>query len=137
MQRSYMHCNYRYYLVVPWLTLVYLPFIVLRYEAETRMLEMRRRLVQRGIKADRLQPEYCRQNSGHCYVAENNPRNAPPPTTTEEEEDQVPSSEPESEPEYGAGDDGQTAVAATILARTNLILLCLAVLTLLTCTVRT
>ncbi|MCL4133757.1 UNVERIFIED_CONTAM: hypothetical protein GTU68_037765 [Idotea baltica] len=34
--------------------------------AENRILHHRRRLVQRGLKADRLQPEWCRQNGGHC-----------------------------------------------------------------------
>ncbi|XP_067002657.2 chitooligosaccharidolytic beta-N-acetylglucosaminidase [Anabrus simplex] len=35
-------------------------------EAEHRMLNQRERLVKRGIAADTLQPEWCRQNQGHC-----------------------------------------------------------------------
>jgi len=38
------------------------------YEAETRILEHRRRLVDRGVRADALQPEWCRQNTGQCYI---------------------------------------------------------------------
>lgn len=37
------------------------------YEAETRMINHRHRLVQRGIRAERLQPEWCRLNDGQCY----------------------------------------------------------------------
>lgn len=36
--------------------------------AEHRMLKQRQRLVQRGINADRLEPEWCIQNQGHCYL---------------------------------------------------------------------
>jgi len=36
--------------------------------AETRMIAQRQRLVQRGIHADRLQPEWCHQNEGLCYA---------------------------------------------------------------------
>jgi len=39
------------------------------YEAETRILEHRRRLVDRGVRADALQPEWCRQNTGQCYLS--------------------------------------------------------------------
>ena len=55
------------------------------YAAEHRMLQHRLRLTQRGVRADRLQPEWCRQNGGQCYVAEDNPHAPPPPepTTTE------------------------------------------------------
>ncbi|XP_014613786.1 PREDICTED: chitooligosaccharidolytic beta-N-acetylglucosaminidase [Polistes canadensis] len=35
--------------------------------AEHRILRHRQRLVQRGINADRLEPEWCIQNQGHCY----------------------------------------------------------------------
>ncbi|XP_066992201.2 chitooligosaccharidolytic beta-N-acetylglucosaminidase [Anabrus simplex] len=36
--------------------------------AEHRMLNQRERLVKRGIAADTLQPEWCRQNEGYCYL---------------------------------------------------------------------
>ncbi|KAI4490970.1 hypothetical protein M0802_010546 [Mischocyttarus mexicanus] len=36
--------------------------------AEHRILRHRQRLVQRGINADRLEPEWCIQNQGHCYL---------------------------------------------------------------------
>ncbi|KAK2576761.1 hypothetical protein KPH14_005406 [Odynerus spinipes] len=36
--------------------------------AEHRMLRQRERLVQRGISADRLEPEWCSQNQGYCYL---------------------------------------------------------------------
>ncbi|XP_011505330.1 PREDICTED: chitooligosaccharidolytic beta-N-acetylglucosaminidase [Ceratosolen solmsi marchali] len=36
--------------------------------AEQRMLKHRERLVQRGILADSLEPEWCLQNQGHCYL---------------------------------------------------------------------
>jgi len=38
-------------------------------EAEIRMLQQRQRLVKAGIRADALQPEFCRQNDGWCYKA--------------------------------------------------------------------
>ncbi len=37
------------------------------------MLQHRWRLVHRGVQADKLQPEWCRQNSGQCYVKDDNP----------------------------------------------------------------
>lgn len=43
------------------------------YDAEPRMLAQRARLVQRGVQADRLQPEWCRQNPGMCYSPADNP----------------------------------------------------------------
>jgi len=36
--------------------------------AEIRMINQRQRLVERGISADALQPEWCHQNEGMCYV---------------------------------------------------------------------
>ncbi|KAK8731345.1 hypothetical protein OTU49_007558, partial [Cherax quadricarinatus] len=36
--------------------------------AETRFVHHRQRLVRRGIMAQRVQPEWCRQNEGHCYL---------------------------------------------------------------------
>ncbi len=33
----------------------------------------RLRLVHRGVRAERLQPEWCRQNSGQCYGSADNP----------------------------------------------------------------
>jgi len=36
--------------------------------AEVRMINQRERLVGRGIAADALQPEWCHQNDGLCYV---------------------------------------------------------------------
>ena len=43
------------------------------YDAEPRMLAQRTRLVQRGVKADALQPEWCRQNMGMCYAPSDGP----------------------------------------------------------------
>jgi len=37
-------------------------------EAEIRMLQMRERLVERGIMADALQPEWCLQNPNKCIL---------------------------------------------------------------------
>lgn len=36
--------------------------------AETRFIHHRQRMVQRGIKADRMQPQWCHQNEGYCYL---------------------------------------------------------------------
>ncbi len=35
-------------------------------KAEARLLQHRHRLVQRGVGADAIMPEYCRQNTGWC-----------------------------------------------------------------------
>ena len=52
-------------------------------EAEQRLLEQRRRLaVVRGLDADVVQPEFCRQNDGYCYAASGGggqPANVPLP----------------------------------------------------------
>jgi len=40
-------------------------------QAEIRMINHRNRLVERGIAADALQPEWCNQNEGLCYVKKN------------------------------------------------------------------
>jgi len=40
-------------------------------QAEIRMINHRNRLVERGIEADALQPEWCNQNEGLCYVKKN------------------------------------------------------------------
>ena len=41
-------------------------------DAEHRILEQRRRMsVFRGIHADAIQPEFCRQNDGFCYPLSN------------------------------------------------------------------
>jgi len=37
-------------------------------QAELRMLDQRERLVERGLAADALQPEWCRHNEGLCYL---------------------------------------------------------------------
>ena len=37
-------------------------------EAEYRMVHQRERMVWRGIAADALQPEWCHQNEGLCYL---------------------------------------------------------------------
>ncbi|CAG9578151.1 unnamed protein product [Danaus chrysippus] len=37
-------------------------------EAERRMLNVRERLVRKGIKAESLEPEWCYQNDGYCYA---------------------------------------------------------------------
>ena len=37
-------------------------------EAEIRMVNQRERMVERGVAADALQPEWCHQNEGLCYV---------------------------------------------------------------------
>jgi len=36
--------------------------------AEFRLINQRQRMAQRGIKADRIQPEWCHQNEGLCYL---------------------------------------------------------------------
>jgi hypothetical protein len=43
------------------------------YKAEQRMLQQRWRLTHRGIKADALQPEWCRLNGGQCYWKNDKP----------------------------------------------------------------
>ena len=37
-------------------------------DAEQRFLRHRERLVQQGIYADSVEPEWCSQNQGHCYL---------------------------------------------------------------------
>ena len=37
-------------------------------DAEQRLLRHRERLIQKGINADSLQPEWCLQNQGKCVV---------------------------------------------------------------------
>eukprot|EP00095_Tigriopus_kingsejongensis_P003204 maker-scaffold50_size457468-snap-gene-1.13 protein:Tk03204 transcript:maker-scaffold50_size457468-snap-gene-1.13-mRNA-1 annotation:"chitooligosaccharidolytic beta-n-acetylglucosaminidase" len=46
--------------------------------AEARMLEHRSRLVERGIKADAIQPEFCRQHQGWCFMPRKNMFNSDP-----------------------------------------------------------
>jgi len=41
------------------------------HRAELRMINHRQRLVQRGVRADRLQPQWCHQNQGLCYFDKN------------------------------------------------------------------
>nr|XP_027219274.1 chitooligosaccharidolytic beta-N-acetylglucosaminidase-like [Penaeus vannamei] len=36
--------------------------------AETRLIHQRQRMVARGIRADRIQPQWCHQNEGLCYI---------------------------------------------------------------------
>lgn len=36
--------------------------------ADTRLVHHRQRLVQRGIHADALQPEWCHHNEGYCFL---------------------------------------------------------------------
>ena len=38
-------------------------------KAEQRMLQHRERLRQRGVRADALQPEWCRLNENQCYLS--------------------------------------------------------------------
>ena len=38
------------------------------FHAEHRLLKQRERLVQSGILADSLEPEWCLQNQGYCYL---------------------------------------------------------------------
>ena len=40
-------------------------------QAESRMVHMRERMVERGIAADALQPQWCHQNEALCYVKKN------------------------------------------------------------------
>ena len=42
-------------------------------QAEERIIQHRWRLTHRGVAAERLQPEWCRQNAGQCYVSDWNP----------------------------------------------------------------
>ncbi|KAK3884866.1 hypothetical protein Pcinc_010885 [Petrolisthes cinctipes] len=37
-------------------------------DAEYRLIHHRQRLVQRGIRAERIQPQWCHQNEGLCYL---------------------------------------------------------------------
>lgn len=37
-------------------------------DAEYRLVYHRQRMVNRGIRANTLQPLWCKQNAGHCYV---------------------------------------------------------------------
>lgn len=39
--------------------------------AELRLVNHRQRLVKRGVRADRLQPQWCHQNQGLCYFNSN------------------------------------------------------------------
>ena len=48
--------------------IVYFLFLLGWKEAEYRMVHHRERLVARGIGADAIQPEWCHQNEGLCYV---------------------------------------------------------------------
>ncbi len=106
------------------------------------MLEQRRRLVQRGIRvrrldnkaifrtilltswiylhpqADRLQPEWCRQNSGQCYVGANNPHGPPPEATTAE-----PEPVSEAEKDDGGADSARVAATALVASLTMAVLL--------------
>jgi len=36
--------------------------------AEYRFIHHRERMVERGVQADAIQPRWCHQNSGHCYL---------------------------------------------------------------------
>lgn len=47
--------------------------------AEHRMLEQRNRLVALGVQADRLEPQWCDQNPGLCYLSKR-PEDQPSPT---------------------------------------------------------
>ncbi|XP_026276517.2 chitooligosaccharidolytic beta-N-acetylglucosaminidase [Frankliniella occidentalis] len=49
-------------------------------DAEVRMLEQRNRLVKLGVQADRLEPQWCDQNPGLCYLSS---RPQDQPDTTE------------------------------------------------------
>lgn len=37
-------------------------------DAEIRMIHHRQRLFQRGIMADAIQPEWCHQQDGYCFL---------------------------------------------------------------------
>ncbi|XP_050689017.1 chitooligosaccharidolytic beta-N-acetylglucosaminidase-like [Eriocheir sinensis] len=37
-------------------------------DAETRFIHHRQRLVRRGVQAERIQPQWCHQNEGLCYL---------------------------------------------------------------------
>lgn len=39
-------------------------------DAEIRFINHRQRLVQRGVQAERIQPRWCHQNEGLCYLSE-------------------------------------------------------------------
>ncbi|XP_034232030.1 chitooligosaccharidolytic beta-N-acetylglucosaminidase [Thrips palmi] len=47
-------------------------------DAEHRMLEQRKRLVEMGVAADRLEPQWCDQNPGLCYLSKR-PEDQPVP----------------------------------------------------------
>ena len=42
------------------------------YQAQTRLLHHRARMVQRGVRADAVQPEWCEQNERQCYSEKDN-----------------------------------------------------------------
>ncbi|TRY67678.1 hypothetical protein TCAL_02945 [Tigriopus californicus] len=54
------------------------------YQAEPRMLNHRLRLVQRGVRAAQLQPEWCRLNEGQCYGTEDDPNVRPEISTPQD-----------------------------------------------------
>ncbi|TRY78500.1 hypothetical protein TCAL_11061 [Tigriopus californicus] len=54
-------------------------------EAEPRILQHRHRLVQRGIRADVIQPEFCRQHQGWCFMPRRGYFSALDPATIEQE----------------------------------------------------
>ena len=77
------------------------------------MLQHRHRLVQRGVRADRLQPEWCRQNTGQCYGSDDNP-NGPPPST-EDPHARTTTEEPTVEPESGAQNLGGISMFVAVV----------------------
>lgn len=43
---------------------------------EARLVEQTNRLIKRNVQSDAVQPEYCRQNHGECYIGiQNDPTN--------------------------------------------------------------
>ena len=57
-------------------------------EAEYRMVHQRERMVSRGIAADAIQPEWCHQNEGLCYLRKPSEEAEAEKPQEEEEENQ-------------------------------------------------
>ena len=53
------------------------------------MVHHRERLVARGIGADAIQPEWCHQNEGLCYLRKPSEKEKPESEETEAEEEET------------------------------------------------
>ena len=87
------------------------------YAAEQRMLHHRERLTQRGIRAEKLQPEWCLKNGGQCYWKDDDPTRPPDETQNEAE----PEAESEAEAENAPVASADPLLPTFILATTTLV----------------